>query len=394
MRDITQLHPRLQRIIAEIQPLWANAGLTVGIGECLRTVEEQDALYAQGRTTPGEIITYARGSDYQSQHQWGIAFDFYQNISGNAYPDVSTGFWDNVASIAKAHGLAWGGDWDSFKDRPHLYLPDWGDTPTLLKQQYGTPEAFFATWDGSEIGESGMWCWMGWTPKESLYDYTDPRGLYINGDAGRAYGRYQFDYEFGLVPFMQACYDYNPSVYGDFLPYINLGAGNEQLKSNTALHQLFTTYTNRNFDEFQYLQDKVGIDQYLQPCIDGVKNSYGIDITTLDPTILGTAFSMAIRGGYGQAISGFAGTSGLDQYQLLGHLYDYMANLHYDAGRWISGTSISQRDLAESAFGTTYEVYLIPWNSQEPQPTPRRSKKLPVWMMLRNPLIFYRRRLK
>ena len=36
-------------------------GLAVGLGECFRTVAEQDALYAQGRTKPGSIVTNAKG---------------------------------------------------------------------------------------------------------------------------------------------------------------------------------------------------------------------------------------------------------------------------------------------------------------------------------------------
>lgn len=39
----------------------------------LRTVEEQDALYAQGRTTPGPKVTNAVGG--QSPHQYGCACD-------------------------------------------------------------------------------------------------------------------------------------------------------------------------------------------------------------------------------------------------------------------------------------------------------------------------------
>ena len=72
-RDISQLHPRLQQKIAELKQLCANEGLPLGIGECFRSVAEQNALYAQGRTEPGEIITNAPGSSYSSQHQWGIA---------------------------------------------------------------------------------------------------------------------------------------------------------------------------------------------------------------------------------------------------------------------------------------------------------------------------------
>ena len=88
-RDISKLHPRLQKTIAQLQEVCRNEKLALGIGECFRSVEEQDELYAQGRTKPGAIVTNAPGSSYSSQHQWGIAFDFFKNVSGHAMMTTS-----------------------------------------------------------------------------------------------------------------------------------------------------------------------------------------------------------------------------------------------------------------------------------------------------------------
>ena len=176
-RDISQLHPRLQQKIAELKQLCANEGLPLGIGECFRSVAEQNALYAQGRTEPGEIITNAPGSSYSSQHQWGIAFDFYKNVVGHAYADIA--FFNRVGALGKSIGLGWGGDWTSPVDKPHLYLPDWGDTPTLLKQKYGTFDAFKATWTaggGSQGGETGG----GGGQTSSKYSFMAPKVQYGN----------------------------------------------------------------------------------------------------------------------------------------------------------------------------------------------------------------------
>jgi peptidoglycan L-alanyl-D-glutamate endopeptidase CwlK len=71
MRDISLCHPRLQKLAAELISKCAAKGLQIKIGETLRTKAEQDALYAQGRTTPGNIVTNAPGSSYSSYHQWG-----------------------------------------------------------------------------------------------------------------------------------------------------------------------------------------------------------------------------------------------------------------------------------------------------------------------------------
>lgn len=163
MRDMTQLHPLLQIKAAQLKEACQKQGISIQFSECLRTTQEQDALYAQGRTTPGSIVTNAKGSTYSSQHQWGIAIDFYLDMDingdGNKKDDAfnnSTSLFDRVGAIAKSIGLGWGGDWTSIKDRPHLYLPDWGSTTSRLRQLYGTPDKFMTTWGASQLpGQTG-----------------------------------------------------------------------------------------------------------------------------------------------------------------------------------------------------------------------------------------------
>lgn len=144
-RNVSDLHPRLQEKIQELQRACKAQGLIIGISECLRTVAEQDLLYAKGRTAPGSIVTNAKGNSYSSQHQWGIAADFYRNDGKGTYNEEGK-FFEQVGAIAKSIGLGWGGDWSKPVDKPHLYLPDWGKTPTALKSKYGTPNVFFKTW--------------------------------------------------------------------------------------------------------------------------------------------------------------------------------------------------------------------------------------------------------
>lgn len=145
-RNIKDLHPRLQDKIGELKFKCEQQGLSIGIGECLRTLDEQDALYAQGRTKSGKIVTNAKGINYSSQHQWGIAVDFYRNDGIGAFENGDK-FFEKVGKIAKSIDLGWGGDWTSIKDRPHLYIQDWGSTTSKLKARYGTPDKFMATWN-------------------------------------------------------------------------------------------------------------------------------------------------------------------------------------------------------------------------------------------------------
>lgn len=145
MRDITMCHPVLQEKATQLIALCKEQGLIIGINECYRTVQEQDTLYAKGRTTAGNIVTNAKGSSYSSHHQWGTAFDFHRNDGKGAYND-SDGFFSKVGKIGQSIGLEWGGSWTSPVDKPHFQLPDWGSTTAKLKKLYGTPDNFKKTW--------------------------------------------------------------------------------------------------------------------------------------------------------------------------------------------------------------------------------------------------------
>lgn len=155
MRNISDLHPRLQEKLKKLKKLCEKNGIKIGIGECVRTAAEQDALYAKGRTAPGVKVTNCKGSSYSSMHQWGVAFDFYliMDVDGDgktnddAYNNA-TRLFGKVGKLGQSIGLEWGGSWKSPVDKPHFQLPDWGSTATKLKKQYGTPDKFMATWGG------------------------------------------------------------------------------------------------------------------------------------------------------------------------------------------------------------------------------------------------------
>lgn len=151
MRDISLCHPKLQMFSARLIEECGRQELRISIGETLRTKEEQDELYAQGRTKPGNIVTNARGSSFSSFHQWGTAFDIYRNDGQGAY-NQSGGFFDKVGAIGVSVGLEWGGNWTSIVDKPHFQLPDWGSTTTQIKRLYGTPAEFMKTWYEEKTG--------------------------------------------------------------------------------------------------------------------------------------------------------------------------------------------------------------------------------------------------
>ena len=165
MRDITLCHPRLQKLAAALVQKCAEQGLKIKIGETFRTVAEQDAFYAQGRTKPGNKVTNARGSSYSSFHQWGTAFDVCRADGRGAYYDAD-GFFSRVGAIGVSLGLEWGGNWKSIPDKPHFQLPDWGSGTSRIRSMYTTPETFMATWEKETenlpegwVHDSHGWWW-------------------------------------------------------------------------------------------------------------------------------------------------------------------------------------------------------------------------------------------
>jgi peptidoglycan L-alanyl-D-glutamate endopeptidase CwlK len=88
-----------------------------------RSPEEQQRLYAQGRTMPGQIVTELDGVKKKSNHNVlpARAVDFCVVIHGKVSWDVAE--YEPVGALAEVRGLVWGGSWPNFKDAPHIELP-------------------------------------------------------------------------------------------------------------------------------------------------------------------------------------------------------------------------------------------------------------------------------
>lgn len=117
---LMQLHPNIRgaalaayRESVRITP----HGVHPFITETLRSFERSDELYQQGRTKPGNIVTNARAG--QSMHNYGLALDFVIMVNEKMVWKVDEN-WMKVVNAFKKYGFAWGGDWKTFKDYPHL----------------------------------------------------------------------------------------------------------------------------------------------------------------------------------------------------------------------------------------------------------------------------------
>lgn len=121
------VHPRLVMAAHSIMDAMQILGFLMLVTDGVRTVEQQQALYAKGRTAQGPVVTNADGIRATSNHQphadgYGHAIDMaFLDKRGNLSYE---GPWTLYGEMAKALGLVWGGDWKSIHDRPHIELPE------------------------------------------------------------------------------------------------------------------------------------------------------------------------------------------------------------------------------------------------------------------------------
>ncbi|MFZ0074965.1 M15 family peptidase [Exiguobacterium sp. RIT452] len=126
--NLKNLHPAVEAGAKDLIRLSHSCyNIDIRITQGYRTKKQQDALYDQGRSRAGEIVTNARGGE--SMHNYGLAFDFVQMVDGDISYDLEydgnnsgKSDWREVAAVGKALGFEWGGDWKRFVDYPHFEM--------------------------------------------------------------------------------------------------------------------------------------------------------------------------------------------------------------------------------------------------------------------------------
>lgn len=133
-KNIEKLHPKVRDKAREfVNKVEKDLGIKVRVTSTLRTYEEQNALYAKGRTTAGGIVTNAKGG--QSNHNFGTALDIVPIVDGKADWKTTADTWSKIAKVGKEIGFSWGGDWKSFTDKPHFEMT-FGNSLAQLRQKY------------------------------------------------------------------------------------------------------------------------------------------------------------------------------------------------------------------------------------------------------------------
>ncbi len=121
------LDPDFRRRLDAFEESLRRRGVQVRMVCGYRSVEEQERLYAVGRTMAGSVVTKARGGF--SWHNYGLAADYAFVVDGKLSWE---GPWRTFGLVARTCGLEWGGDWKRFPDRPHV---QWRGGRTIAQMQ-------------------------------------------------------------------------------------------------------------------------------------------------------------------------------------------------------------------------------------------------------------------
>jgi peptidoglycan L-alanyl-D-glutamate endopeptidase CwlK len=124
------------KAISELQSL----GIPFIVTSTKRTLEEQQALYMQGRSKLEMVnekrkyaglfeltskensytVTNCDGTKNKSNHQSGDALDIVPLAGTRAvWPPASDPRWARIAMVMVRNGFEWGGNWTVFPDYPH-----------------------------------------------------------------------------------------------------------------------------------------------------------------------------------------------------------------------------------------------------------------------------------
>lgn len=127
-RKFSDLHPDVRFLADKFLDACLDADIDVLVTCTYRSGIEQAALYAQGRTAPGAIVTNAQPGE--SLHNLLLngnpgarAFDVVPLVNGRPMWDAQNPLWEKLGEIGEAVGLQWGGRW-KHPDRPHFELKE------------------------------------------------------------------------------------------------------------------------------------------------------------------------------------------------------------------------------------------------------------------------------
>lgn len=118
-RKLEDLDPDVRQMCQGLLAKAKEAGIDLVVTQTYRTPEQQAALYAQGRTLPGNIVTHAPSgySWHEFRRAFDVAISYFTGDKTKA--DMYDGPWEQIGEMGEALGCEWGGRWKT-PDRPHF----------------------------------------------------------------------------------------------------------------------------------------------------------------------------------------------------------------------------------------------------------------------------------
>ena len=117
-RKLEDLVEPARNRVEDFLALCKHAGIDILVTSTYRDTESQNALYAQGRTAPGKIVTNAKAGE--SYHNFRCAVDVVPLVNGKPDWDGSHPVWKQIGELGKQAGLEWAGEWRTFKELAHF----------------------------------------------------------------------------------------------------------------------------------------------------------------------------------------------------------------------------------------------------------------------------------
>jgi peptidoglycan L-alanyl-D-glutamate endopeptidase CwlK len=129
-RSLDDLIPPARERVERFLSLCKDNDIDLLVTSTYRDNESQQALYEQGRTTAGKVVTNAKAGD--SWHNWRCAVDVVPMVNGKPNWDGLHPVWDQIGKLGEQAGLEWAGRWRTFKELAHFQYTG-GLTLTDLK---------------------------------------------------------------------------------------------------------------------------------------------------------------------------------------------------------------------------------------------------------------------
>jgi peptidoglycan L-alanyl-D-glutamate endopeptidase CwlK len=122
---LQQVYPALADKVRRMADMLSSEGIVIRVVQASRTWAEQQALYEQGRSRQGKIVTNCQGG--RSYHNFGLGVDCCPSTHGPGMPydpdwNAAHPTWKRMEAVGQSLGLDSGATWRTFPDAPHFQL--------------------------------------------------------------------------------------------------------------------------------------------------------------------------------------------------------------------------------------------------------------------------------